>query len=83
MKARLKSLCTSICLKGTCLSVEDTIDKGWLRAGIDGARTLLCLAGAHNLLNRELPSPSVKLLLLTELVSLEFSYLNYLGKGFQ
>ena len=67
--------------KGTCLSVKDAIDNGWLRAGIDGARTLLCLVRAHNLLNRELPSPSVKLLLLTELLVWS-GYLNYLGKGF-
>ena len=44
-------------LKSTCLSVEDAIDKGWLRADIDGVRTLLCLVRAHNLLNRELPNP--------------------------
>ena len=62
-----------MCLKSTCLSVKDAIDNGWLRAGIDGARMLLCLAGAHNLLNRELLSPSVKLLPLTELVSLELA----------
>ena len=68
-------------LKSTCLSVEDAIDKGWLRADIDGARTLLCLVGAHNLLNRELPSPCVKLL-LTEFVSTWSYYLSYLGKGF-
>ena len=34
-----------------------------------------------HLLNRELPSPSVKLLLLTELLVWS-SYLNYIGKGF-